>query len=120
MSTYNPQAKWDWYEIGGRWQGRLKIREAALAVAGQPGVFDNPPALAGGMDIARAGDIENLSEMDCFALLTPEGWEAQAKMGWWAVTYERTQSEEDWDAHVREVLAGLPPDAVIAMVDCHI
>ena len=23
VSTYNPQAFWDWYEIGGRWSGKL-------------------------------------------------------------------------------------------------
>ncbi|MGL4555395.1 MAG: hypothetical protein ACRC33_29860 [Gemmataceae bacterium] len=23
LSTSNPDAKWDWYEIGGRWQGKL-------------------------------------------------------------------------------------------------
>src|SRR5437870_980458 len=22
--THNPNAKWDWYEIGGRWRGRLR------------------------------------------------------------------------------------------------
>lgn len=26
FSTYNPQSKWDWYEIGGRWRGYLKLR----------------------------------------------------------------------------------------------
>ena len=24
-TTYNPQAKWDWYEIGGRWNGYLRV-----------------------------------------------------------------------------------------------
>src|SRR5260221_8113955 len=24
-STYNPRSKWDWYSIGGRWTGDLKI-----------------------------------------------------------------------------------------------
>ena len=23
LTTYNPQSKWDWYEIGGRWSGLL-------------------------------------------------------------------------------------------------
>ncbi|AQS86669.1 hypothetical protein AA101099_2488 [Neoasaia chiangmaiensis NBRC 101099] len=26
---HNPDAKWDWYEIGGRWSGRLMIRQEA-------------------------------------------------------------------------------------------
>jgi hypothetical protein len=26
-STYNPDSKWDWYQIGGRWAGALKLKE---------------------------------------------------------------------------------------------
>ena len=29
MTTYNPDSKWDWYSIGGRWSGYLKIRKDA-------------------------------------------------------------------------------------------
>jgi len=25
-STYNPDSKWDWYEVGGRWAGFLKVK----------------------------------------------------------------------------------------------
>lgn len=27
ISTYNPNSKWDWYEIGGRWDDSLKLKE---------------------------------------------------------------------------------------------
>lgn len=27
LSTYNPNSKWDWYEIGGRWKDILLVRE---------------------------------------------------------------------------------------------
>jgi len=27
ISTYNPHSKWDWYELGGRWNGFLKLKE---------------------------------------------------------------------------------------------
>lgn len=26
-STYNPQSKWDWYQLGGRWAGMLKLKQ---------------------------------------------------------------------------------------------
>jgi hypothetical protein len=26
MSTYNPQSKWDWYSVGGRWGGHLRYK----------------------------------------------------------------------------------------------
>lgn len=25
MSTYNPKSEWDWYQVGGRWQGMLRL-----------------------------------------------------------------------------------------------
>jgi len=48
MSTYNPDSKWDWWLIGGRWQRSLvSISDADphLLIHGVPGVFgdnDNP------------------------------------------------------------------------------
>jgi hypothetical protein len=34
----NPNAKWDWYEIGGRWNGYFKLKSLAVGVLGQPGL----------------------------------------------------------------------------------
>jgi hypothetical protein len=28
LSTYNPKSKWDWYQIGGRWSGMLKLKNS--------------------------------------------------------------------------------------------
>jgi hypothetical protein len=28
-STYNPKSKWDWYQIGGRWQGELILKQGS-------------------------------------------------------------------------------------------
>lgn len=27
LTTYNPKSKWDWYSLGGRWGGTLKLKE---------------------------------------------------------------------------------------------
>lgn len=29
LSTYNPKSKWDWYSLGGRWIGSLKLKEGS-------------------------------------------------------------------------------------------
>jgi hypothetical protein len=29
LSRYNPKSKWDWYQLGGRWRGSLKVTETA-------------------------------------------------------------------------------------------
>ena len=40
MSTYNPDSKWDWYQVGGRWTGHFRARRGAErmdVIYGQPG-----------------------------------------------------------------------------------
>lgn len=32
LSTYNPNAQWDWYQIGGRWGGLLKLKDGSGSV----------------------------------------------------------------------------------------
>lgn len=46
MSTYNPDSKWDWYTVGGRWRGYFMLKEDANpfeAAVGASGAFDNSP-----------------------------------------------------------------------------
>lgn len=52
----NPNAKWDWWVIGGRWSGSyFKVKHGAQGIAeGQPGVFGNET----GIDVIRVGDID--------------------------------------------------------------
>lgn len=59
-STYNPNSKWDWYSLGGRWTGFLKMKNPELAVAGEPGLM-TAPADAGWGDQALKGDIDFFS-----------------------------------------------------------
>lgn len=37
-STYNPKSQWDWYEIGGRWAGMLKLKENCTGEKGSLGL----------------------------------------------------------------------------------
>ena len=53
----NPDARWDWYSVGGRWSGFFKLKEGKTGVVGVPGVFDNKPR-EGYVDQAIKGDID--------------------------------------------------------------
>ena len=53
----NPNSKWDYYTVGGRWMGYFKLKEGAGGALGRPGVFDNV-ADAGTADVLRKGDID--------------------------------------------------------------
>lgn len=40
----NPNAKWDWWVVGGRYSGKLKVIDPALAGVGESGAFDKGAA----------------------------------------------------------------------------
>jgi hypothetical protein len=60
LSTYNPQSKWDWWVIGGRWRGFFKLKDGPEAVedafVGAPGSFGNEPEFDA--DQVRKGAID--------------------------------------------------------------
>jgi hypothetical protein len=53
----NPDKKWDWFEIGGRWAFFLKLKPGAKGRVGEPGLMTQP-ATAGRADSALFGDID--------------------------------------------------------------
>lgn len=53
----NPNAKWDWYQLGGRWTGSLKLKEKAVGLVGRPGLMTDG-ASPGYADQAVKGDID--------------------------------------------------------------
>jgi len=53
----NPNAKWDWYSIGGRWKGFFPLKPGTGGKLGTSGVFDNK-AKAGAADQMNKGAID--------------------------------------------------------------
>jgi hypothetical protein len=53
----NPNAKWDWYSVGGRWTGYFKPKAGAVGELGQPGAFNNQPK-SGYVDVIQLKDID--------------------------------------------------------------
>lgn len=57
ITTYNPDSKWDWYSVGGRWTGYFKLKPGARGKTGEPGFMSKPPK-KGYADIVKKGDID--------------------------------------------------------------
>lgn len=53
----NPNRKWDWYQVGGRWTGYFKLKPGAYGETGRPGLM-TARAKAGYADSCRVGDID--------------------------------------------------------------
>ena len=59
MCSYNPDSKWDWYQLGGRWTGFFKMKPEveATGTVGRPGIMTDP-AEDGRADQAYKEDID--------------------------------------------------------------
>lgn len=53
----NPNAKWDWYKLGGRWTGFFKLKSGKEGSIGSPGLM-TVPANPGYADQCKKSDID--------------------------------------------------------------
>lgn len=97
ITTYNPDSKWDWYEIGGRWSGTIGSRNEM-----------------------KVSDV-NVDEISTpYAFVTPSGeWVERGSMGWWGLS-SGDMDKDEWDDKVRDYMKSLDENIVLTQVDCHI
>lgn len=128
--TYNEDAKWDWYQMGGRYAGRLKLKDISKnAPLFYPKFFEyysrkelnylKQLKAEGYCDQARVKDVSNLSEIGCFAVVKDGKWYERGKMGWFGVVSDQ-KDEDAWSEDVKQLLTSLPPDTLLTMYDRHI
>jgi len=55
---FNPKAKWDWYQLGGRWIGTFKLKPNAKGNLGDPSLVAERRAEQGTADQAYKKDID--------------------------------------------------------------
>ncbi len=121
-TTYNPLSKWDWYVVGGRWDGEIK---------------GTPRESEGGFNFGKdhhqlrynlvpASELVAKAATDDavvpFAVLDAEGvWHARAEMGWFGATHGEKASREQWAQSVRELFEAAAKQGQVAVaLDCHI
>jgi hypothetical protein len=121
LTSANPLAKWDYWNIGGRWDGWIFGPEREQQCQDGEGGFN-------------FGDAHHSPENNCrstrdipiddphylpFAVVTPDGkWHEQGAMGWWAIV-ARPMDEHVWHDTVKALLAAHPGHLAVA-VDCHV
>ena len=104
-SNRNPKAKWDWWTIGGRWSGMLKLKnkdEYTDSACVEDIDFDDEPIVT-------------------FAVITIDGeWHEKGEMGYWAC-YKANEDTDDWDSNFRKrFIDTADPNWILTIVDCHI
>lgn len=148
-STYNPDSKWDWYTIGGRWAGYWPVLAQADP---QPATVESYDAVRVFADItsstnpeagkadrayvderaARAGQWQDVArKMDIdfghpdlypatFAVLTPDGiWHEKGRMGWFGMS-SGDKEQDAWNAEYRALVDAAADNAWFVLIDYHI
>jgi hypothetical protein len=118
----NPEGKWDWCLLGGRAQGALALLPGKSGTVGErswtnPNAPDDPTAC----DQAHFADIDwprTRARFTPYAVLKDGEWHDQGEAG----QFDSSDAAADaaWEAEVDRLLAGLPPETVISVYDCHI
>lgn len=123
---YNPNAKWDWWAIGGRWHGLLKASRGATHIVDSylPEYQDHLEVrdVEGTYDIARLGDCNLSDDFNTYAVLTPDGeWHEIGEMGWFGVTVGKNDESDDWEEKYHErFIDSADPDTLLIVLDLHI
>lgn len=112
LSTYNPDSKWDWYSIGGRWSGFLCTKEKDDE--GNP-IRVNQAQFK---DIDWDYMFEN--HIIPFNYVTEEGeWCEKGEMDWWGMTTNEME-QDDWDDNFKRYLKLVEDDCLVTVIDFHI
>ena len=107
----NEQGRWDWYVLGGRYMGRLLVKQGALAAVGVPGTGNNDARYPGGVDQARFGDID-WAALRAAARVQAEGWLAtyldpEKRRDLWLTPRQEAEIEADPEKWVNSQSAPL-------------
>lgn len=115
LSTYNPDAKWDWYVIGGRWSNYLYLKECdeeGERLTADYAYFDEV-------------DWDYMIEMNRipFCFVDWDGdWHEKGEMGWFAMT-KNEKDEDSWVDEFKtyiETLKNIQFQGEVNVIDFHI
>jgi hypothetical protein len=120
-STYNPKSKWDWYVVGGRYDGvimnnRRQSNDGGFNFSEDHHILgNNIISVKEYLKIAQ----DHAEDIIPFAIVTPDGeWCEKGRMGWWAIVSDE-KDEEKWLYEATRIIKKYP-DYYIIGVDCHI
>lgn len=108
FSTYNPMSKWDWFEVGGRWDGTLLLKDGSKT---------NEACV-------EEIDFDNMrNTIATFAVLKDGRWYDKDDMTGTRILNRVVEEENKnfWKENFYDMfLKDLPPHATITIIDCHI
>lgn len=119
--TYNPKSKWDWYRIGGRWDGFLTKNEKESCNGFNFG-DDHESVVNNHITIAEHKKQleEDWNKNRCFGIISIDGkWIEKGSMGWWGIVTDE-EDPETFKKMYLDTLNEANDDDFIVSIDCHI
>ena len=125
---YNPNSHWDWFVVGGRWDGAIQNKPREDGKGGfnfgdeHHQVKNNSISVEDMTDAVKRVTKVLEGGVDCcipFALVTPDGaWHEKGRMGWFGMSANEKE-DNVWEKQVMDLLEANPECLVIG-VDCHV
>ena len=113
LSAYNKDCFWDWYVVGGRWEGEVLHDQAKATPVGR--IANNSLSVKSFLE-RFATDKEKYTYRH---LLDQNGsFHQDRKMGWFA-SYEPLVDDKEWASRFETILR-CATDHFIVFLDCHI
>lgn len=112
LSTYNPNSKWDWYCVGGRWNGFLVLKERKE----DGSIIEVNEAYFNEIDWDYMKEWNRIP----FCFVDEDGeWYEKGEMGWFAITTNEVE-EDTWQDTFKEYLSTVEDECLVTVVDFHI
>lgn len=110
----NPNAKWDWYQMGGRWYGYFQLLDGKSGILGERSLVVSFSEQSQVADSALKKDInwDKKSDYVTYAILHEGEWYEDNLLG--------APLGGDWQEFWINFVDRLPPTTRLTVFDCHI
>lgn len=134
-TTRNPEGRWDYYRLGGRYAGFLRLHPGSNGSLGEKAweyTFNGPDqedwtdradqALRGAVDLSRiqAECWDGERPYRTYAVVAEGAWKGRGDMGWFGVSHNESMTDIEWVAWWDRMVEGLPDNMLLTVVDCHV
>lgn len=117
-TTYNPESKWDWYRVGGRWDGEIQRNRRRSQNGFNFG--DQHTTLANNVMTVERLLQDWQPENAPLAILTPDGeWHERGTMGWFGLFQCDPHAPDQWREAAKKILE-MNRNCLAVGIDCHI
>lgn len=147
LSTYNPNSKWDYWCVGGRWENYLKLIDGTRANVAKVSdlrmwqteqeredlkqTFERYTTTPGEGAYFQQYYLEQYGDADTYAdslaphrtrcVITPDGvWHEVGSMWWWGFSSESREDIIEWNKNYEKNFIEPYMDYYVTVVDCHI